>query len=456
MRARYLRIAAGVLVLAAGYLFFAAMVRLEPITGDGWSVCLDIKRNGLSPARLFARMQAYHRTGNPRLGQLFTYLSYGAPWFHHFATPLVLGTWPLLAFVHATGRRPRLSEWRDTALLVFVFAASWLVVPSPGQIFFYRPIVTNYTYSAVFILAVLLPMRLDLQLRSTRAATALACVLFVAAVGVGKLNEHTGPALVLVAAMSVAVALRRRDYRDVLWRAAAALGLLVGFLLLFFAPGQRVRYGALGQQSVFETIAKRGVFGTLHLLGQICDTLAPLLCAMVLLGAVFVLIPSAAAPDKRGAREAAPLHWPGVYVLVALIMFGTAFAAPKNLYRLFITPSLLLAVAATAAVDRAWVHRGVRWVAGVGALVVHLAFMALMLDVHGDIDAAWQRRLARIAEAGPGGVATVKRLPRHRGDPYFFGDSIAKDPRHRRYLARYYGLKELKLERKPKRSSKKK
>ena len=142
----------------------------------------------------------------------------------------------VLAVVHATGRSP--FTLRGAALLLIAFAGAWLSTPELGDAFFYRPITTNYVYSATLVLAYFLPMRLDAHVRRYRSAIPLAFAMLVFGLIIGKLNEHTGPVLVLVAALSTALALRARRFPDALWRFGATAGVLGGFLLLFFAPGQ--------------------------------------------------------------------------------------------------------------------------------------------------------------------------------------------------------------------------
>ena len=180
--------------------------------------------------------------------------------------------------------------------MLFAFAALWLVIPKLGHVLFFRPITTNYIYSVVLFLAYFIPMRLDVRMERWGAAVALALGMLAGGFLVGMLNEHTGPALALCAVLSAALALRQRRLLDALWRGSGALGIILGSCFLFFAPGQRVRYGKLGRQSVLDTIAKRGVSGNWSIVGSIFHQLLPLLIVVAVLFAAHI------APTTREAR----------------------------------------------------------------------------------------------------------------------------------------------------------
>lgn len=439
--------AASVAVLAGTYLFLLAMASLEPITGDGWCASVDMERHGASIGSLLARMRYYHVHNHPRFGQLFTFLAYAQGPFHQLVTPLVLSAWSVLAVFHATGRWPALGSLRSAGLLLFAFAAAWLVLPQAGEALFYRPITTNYIYSVVLILAYFVPMRRDLQVNGIRRALGIAVIMLLCGVVVGMLNEHTGPALVLAAALSTALALRARRGHDALWRGAAALGITLGFLFIFFAPGQAHRYGKLGKQSVLDTVLQRGAGGNLELVGQMLKDVGPLLAAVIMLFIVYVATSGDRVPlSPRVAAGSAERNWPWVYVAVAGVMYGVSLAAPMHMYRLFFAPSLLVAVAMIGVVDRMWNARAVRVAACAGALVAHVAFVVLFLQAALEIHAVDTQRSALLRAAGPGADTVVPALPHARGDRFFFGDTAKGNARYRTCMATYYDVKAVKFE----------
>ena len=258
------RYAAFAAVLVGTYLFLLAMAYLEPITGDGWCAA-----HGHGAQRRVVRHDVHADARIPPAQSPAPRTAVHVPDVFERTIPSNRDSAGLVGVVracgfHATGRWPELRSLRSAGLLLLAFAALWLVVP-PAEALFYRPIATNYTYSVVLMLAYFVPMRRDLRVQALVRALGLALAMLLGGVIVGMLNEHTGPALVLAAALSTALALRARRRYDALWRGAAALGITLGFLFIFFAPAQAHRYGKLGRQSVFDTVLNRGIGGNLEL-----------------------------------------------------------------------------------------------------------------------------------------------------------------------------------------------
>ena len=114
------------------------------------------------------------------------------------------------------------------------------------------------------------------------------------------------------------------------------------------------------------------------------------------------------------------------YVLLAAMIVGTAFAAPKNHYRLFIGPAVLLAIAGVAAVDLMLRGRAMQIVVWLTSVAVNLVFMAILLDVYQEIHEEDSARVAALhaAKAGPPGqVVRLQRMSTYRFGPLFYGDS---------------------------------
>lgn len=436
------------------YAFLLLMTHYEPITGDGWILLTDMKKGGSDFAALFKRMRSYHNSSNPRIGQLFTMLSYG-PVFHSAVTPIVLSLWPVLAVVHGTGKWPSLGSFKSAALFVFAFAAAWMCVPKLGDAFFYRPILTNYTYSVVIALAFFLPMRLDTRVRSAPKAVAMAVVMLALGMPVGMLNEHVGPMMIVLGALATALALRKSRKLDVLWRGSATVGIVLGYLFLYFAPGQTRRYGGMGKKSPLDTVLDRGLYGNVQELSAFARHIAPLLCFMAVLLALYVATASTRARDADGNDGPSSLSWsaywssltsrselwPLLYTLAAAGIFVVSLAAPKNNYRMYIAPACLVAIVAIWAFDRMWHDRVVRAVGVAGSLLVHVVFCGFMLSSFSEIHAAETERLAIVKQAGPGGHAKVPPLPHSKRRTIFFGDSLGRDPRNLKRMAFAYGLK---------------
>ncbi len=441
-RARLVGMLSWAAVVGCLYAFLRTMARFEPITGDGWYNASDLKTLGSDLPSMIERLEHLHNHGNPRIGQLFTMLTYLPGGFHVAVTPLVLCTLCLLVLVHAMGRRPRFTSAHDAFLLLWGCGACWLAAPAPGQAFFYRPITTNYVYTLTLALLLLVPFRLAARRPFGSLAVVSALLIFPFAMFVGKTNEHTGPTLIVVALLYTLVALRRRDYRNACWMLSGTIGLLWGYWLLFFAPGQTVRYGKLGRQSVVETIVGRGLLGNAELLNELCGYVAPLLVATLCGVVAYGFARRKQAPDPQPRLRIEAL---GAYVLAAAAVAGTSLAAPKNHYRLFIAPGVLLAIASVIAVDWISSERGVRRLLVTLALALNLAFAWVFLALYGRIHEDELERLAIVHAAKPRQLVVVPMMRDYKRDALFYGDSLGVDARHRARMQLLYGLHRVKV-----------
>lgn len=438
-------------VVLGTYAFFLLMTHYEPITGDGWIVLADMTKGGTDFASLIRKMRSYHNSSNPRSGQLFTVLSYG-PLFHSLVTPIVLSLWSVLAVAHATGKWRSFGSLKSAALFVFAFAAVWMCVPKLGDAFFYRPVLTNYTYSVIIALAFFLPMRLDARLSSAPKAVALSVGMLMVGMPVGMLNEHVGPMMIVLGALATALALRDGRKLDVLWRGSASVGIVIGYLFLFFAPGQTRRYGGMGKKSSLDTVLDRGLYGNVEELSAFCRHIAPLLGFMTVL--LVLCVATAASRDRHedgaDARGSSRSElWPLLYIATAVGIFAISLAAPKNNYRMYIAPACIVAIVAIWAFDRMWHNAVVRAVGVAGALIVHVVFCGFMLSTFSEVHAAEQERLAIVRQAGLGGHAKVPPLPHSDLRLVFFGDSLGRDPRNLKRMALAHGLERVTVIKEP-------
>ena len=186
---------------------------------------------------------------------------------------------------------------------------------------------------------------------------------------------------------------------------------------------------------MLDTILQRGLEGNIELVKVFTHCVTPLLCAMALLIALHIAF------GRPRALMAAGRRWPLVYLLIAAVMLGTSLAAPKNNYRLYIAPALFLVIVAVSAIDRMWETAVVRWLSTTGALIVHLALIALCWQTYSAVHPVELDRLARARAAAPGSHLKVPRLPFHKGNRIFKGDGIYGDAKSRKRMAKIYGVK---------------
>jgi hypothetical protein len=287
--------------------------------------------------------------GNPRLGNTATFLAYHWPVIQLGLTPLVSMALVLAVFVLACARWPGANRYDCTRLSLIIALLLW-ATPNAGQMLFYRPFMGNYVYGAAMQLALLIPYRLYLKRPGQFEQWPYAPILlFAAGLLCGLMNEHTGPAVLLVLlglgtlAWSGASTHRR-------WITAGTLGFLIGWLALLLAPGQSIRYGGMGTElGVLERVFSRDLAKSIELAWNWTTLSRPAWLLTLLL---------CLAPLYRGLRGEIAWHsrsWLGlVCCLLLSVMIGiTVLGSPVTKDRLFYAACLPMVVAALVALDMA-------------------------------------------------------------------------------------------------------
>jgi hypothetical protein len=341
----------------------------EPVRHDGWYIWLGLRVRPWSFDSLVDVIRFNYWHGNPRFGENVTYTLYAQGWWHIaiHAALLVCSLWVLC--VIALGRRPR----REDALLATTLIAMYLIaIPRVGPMLFYRPFFGNYVVGALPSFALLAMFRCKL-----RSSWLVVPAFVLGALG-GMGNEHTGPAFVMVAIFATYLAWRRRDMRP--WMIAAVVGLTLGFIALFFAPGQMERYAGAAKVGIAATITSRSWFASLRIVAR-----GPMI--------VFWLTPwiiIAAIPQLRNTKlwvhrsEAKPV---AIALSFSIVVGGTLLASPLNGPRLYYACAALLV--ATAA---AWVVVELNRKQRIALAVINS--LVIIVSSVGLVSAAWRERPA--------------------------------------------------------------
>ncbi len=314
----------------------------EPIRLDGWYIWFQYRGRPLSLAGWVDVIKFNYLHGNPRYGENITNLLYAPGWWHVVVHALLmtLSFWVLAAL--ALGRRPR----RTDALFLTTLLAMYLVaIPRVGPMLFYRPFFGNYVVGAVPAFAFL--AMCHAYLRGTiawRSAWLVVPVLLLGALG-GMGNEHTGPAFVVAGSVAVYLTWRQSRAPSVagrprvpLWMLAGVVGLGLGFLGLFFAPGQMERYAGAGKVGVMTTLMSRSVGASLTIIGR-----APFTALWLL---PWFAIAAGAVAHWRSALQSLPAKTFGLALMFTTVVGGTLLAAPLNGPRLYYATAAVLVCAA--------------------------------------------------------------------------------------------------------------
>jgi Family of unknown function (DUF6056) len=408
----------------------------EPVLRDGWGHHLWWREGPLSWQRLWVVARANYFEGNPRFGQTVTLLLYGPALPAVAATTALALALPLAVVALALGRWPSWRRAEDAWLYAIALAALCTAAPQIGPMFFYRPFVGNYVYGFA-------PHLLLYALYAVAGAPRwpLARALLVLPLGVlaGLGNEHTGPASLALLAFWV-YQRRRRGERGALWWSAGLLGLALGYVALYAAPGQAVRYAGLAQQhSLWHRVVARPPLETLEIIG------------------IFALAAACTTPwwwlaararrrrqhgwsvDERRATTA----WLGA----AAAMTATLLASPKFGPRLYFAPVALLVVAAMSYLAPTLAWRDSRRAPVALAAVALVVCGAALLHAYAAAGPEGRHRVAVLHAAPPHSAVRLAPLstPRSR---WFLGDDMVVDSL-RVWLAGALELSSIELTRPP-------
>lgn len=435
---RILRALFGVYVVAT-FVHIALVVYWEPYAFDAWNVTVDTGGEPASVGRFFGFWHQQYTSSNPRLGQPLAYLAYKTHGFAEVGTPLAYLAIVLAAFVLGVGRWPSRRSGRDLATLTIGIGFLWFAAPAFPAYMFCRAYATNYVWAAALQLWLLAALRLhDAAAPVGRGKLAGIAVLGVAA---GMCNEHTGPTLLVLVIAFIARTWWTRRIHARLAHAAAA-GVMVGYALMFLAPGQSQRYEGLAEKySLVQQVIVRGLRGNLDIFQGLLFAAAPLLALLVFVVAIGIISEGrdeqALGDVRRRQRQA--LATVGVALAAGALITITVFASPKLGPRFYMHAMLGLLAGVLAAV-RTFLYSPRSFVPFVVLAVVASVYAAgRTLPSFHRYKAESDQRMAQLAETPRGGVYTADAWDQVSETWWFLGDDF-RDQKKRELVARHYQL----------------
>ncbi|KAB2902107.1 MAG: hypothetical protein F9K40_07940 [Kofleriaceae bacterium] len=419
--------------------YLAVLAWLTPVLLDDWYQLAYIKKHGLSPGSVLDYGVYNYFNYNPRLGENFLLITNGPRIINVVLTPTVILGFLWVCFAIALGRWPRPSL-RDLQLLLLQLALIWLAAPIPGVLFAYRPFCTNYLYALAFSLAFLVPYRFAVD-RAPELGRRWWWMPLMFAAGwiAGMGNEHTGPTIAVAA--GVMTFLYWRHHRRVhAWMVTGLAGIAIGYPMLFFAPGQKKRYGAVASKlGPTDHIRDRGPNGLFEI---IIDFLwaAQLAVFLVLVGAFVALASSARAGSAPPSPDRRITYLAAGYILCAGAIIVTLFASPTASERLFFAPAVFFAMAGLVLLHQIFDVRAVRRtvVAIAGFAVAAHATWGLVVYIRAHAEGAERERILERTPRDQ--VALVPPYTQFQRNLWFLGDDFDYASL-REYVAReVYGI----------------
>jgi len=420
------------LAATAGHI--GLVVAREPFAWDAWNIAIDTGAQPFSWRGFLDYGVLEYTHSNPRIGQWLAYLAYKLTWFAPIATPLAFIALSLAVTVLGLGRWPAWRRGRDLALWAIALGASWFALPRIGMILFNRAYCTNYVYGAVIQLWFVVALRLG---RDGPARWPAALGYGALGVAAGMSNEHTGPALVAFALGYAVVRQRRAGSPPVrIW--AGAAGAVMGFLVIFFGPGQDERYEGLATKvGLVGRLLQRGITGNLDIYREFVIGCAPALGLVAVALVIDAWRPSSGEPAAAARRSS--LRVLGLALLAGSVVAATVFVSPRLGPRFYLHGAALVLAGLIGVLDAlgASARRLVPLTALAAAASTYAGVRTVPLYLR--LSAQSAERLATLSAAPRGAMVTVESFDQVDDTWWFQGDDL-RMPSQREVLAEYFGL----------------
>jgi len=414
----------------AGYISF-----LAPPTGDSWGYVTLAKGN--TPVDLFWWYLNQYFVNNPRLGQyLLSLTGYG-----QIATGVIgaasLAMVLVAGCIVSTGRLFAPKEPSHVALLVMIFGILVASGAEVGRALFYAPYTTNYVFGFGLLLLFLGHVRLFKSSAKSWQLVLVGASGFLS----GLTNEHTVPFFLGVGLF--AIALDARKLVDLKLKAVhyvAFFSLFAGYIALYFAPGQNVRYGDSVQKlrgfEAFLTKApsRASIIETLLLTNSI-----PYYLLSISLLAICTII-------AWRRREIEKVIWPALMLSASIGMATTVIASPLIGQRLLFSSYAALAISVAGSM---WYLRSfsiVYYATAIAAALAACNFLYQGTIVYRELDNAYIQHIQEIAEARASGNLSPVFDIYYQGflkhPEYVRPEFFSSDPQNRvnRMRAKFFAL----------------
>ncbi|SIS59687.1 hypothetical protein SAMN05421796_101478 [Chryseobacterium piscicola] len=186
---------------------------------------------------------------NPRIGQFFLNIVARSKILKVIFGLLLFNGFLWALFANVFRRFPKISHKEDAWKFLILTAAFIFLINYFGELFYYSPFATNYTFTHVLYLLYLFVMtEYFIFQRNVLPKSALKIVLlcFVAFVtGMG--NEHVPPILLLFSGVCGVVFIFKNKKLPDFNIIAINISVATGYLALFFAPANAVKYKTAGK-----------------------------------------------------------------------------------------------------------------------------------------------------------------------------------------------------------------
>lgn len=186
---------------------------------------------------------------NARINQFFAnFISRSDKWIEILFGIAVFNGFFMVLYLNIYRKLPKISKTEDLYKYFLLIGFFILLINYFGEMFYYTPFSTNYTLSHIFYLLYLFVSIDYFIYQKVSAISKIPGWLFpVMGVYLGMSNEHIPPALLIVSSLAGAYEIFKKkklpNYKIILLN----ISLFLGYLLLFFAPGNKAKEDVAGK-----------------------------------------------------------------------------------------------------------------------------------------------------------------------------------------------------------------
>ncbi|MDQ3336690.1 MAG: DUF6056 family protein [Myxococcota bacterium] len=403
------------------WLLFLVQAWNTPFILDDWYQLTHWRKYDFGFEAIWAYAHYNYFNFNPRIGDVLLLIVNGPPAAHLILTPLVQVGVLFVTYAITFARWPR-ATWRDLQLLLFIQVMIWVVIPIPGIIYFYRPFATNYLWAFGITLALFVPYRIALARgTSPKRLWAIPLMLVLGWIA-GMCNEHTGPAAMVAIAIFIVVAYKRKQLRA--WMIAGGVGLWIGYPMLFFAPGQALRYAGMGTRNTpVRLLQERGLNGCFEIILEFINESQNGIILFLLIVLVYVRSFRRRGEDVPALPRTTVLTV-AIFIIAAGSILVTLFASPTATERLFFAPALLLVAAFALLAERIYEDRAARKFATLVCGFFFAYHAVRFVWVYIEVKAANDVRFARLQDSPDNALVEVEPYEKQRRTRWFWGDDF--------------------------------
>ena len=429
------------LCLALALIAYAYINYIAPLAGDMWHYAI-LKHN-----RPFHDYLVSYNANNPRVGELLLQFALPGDLARMLIQTATLAYFLFVAAWLVVGPLRKNGLYAPLAAL-FVLALLPLSGVEPGQTLYYVPRTANYVFGYALILSFLIPYRLDLGGHRFRRPWLLAVFIVPMGLLAGMSNEQTVPAHLFVLSLLVVYASVRNGLGKAdLWRYAGLASLLIGYLFLFFAPSEGVRYGG----TKYDSLLVDPITMLTNIAGSIAYYLVTDVVGLIVILLLFWLY-LRNRPRRGEAETRAGLILVGYLVVTSLLIVLTIALIPVRPARLYFPASVnLVLVAAYLAYDAVRRSERARMAFQYGAAAVTAVFFVASLAFYQDAHGQFLQRVEMIKAQKAAGKKRIA-LPAYRfewwpADYFMREEGLTKNAEFHRnqYAAEYFGVKSVRL-----------